>query len=279
MLAIESIALTVLFVTTILCHLFYWRESLAYPFYFHVCLTISLSMLLLTIGGMILEHIEGYRLFGGELKTHIGLTYTTFNPFMLVTLTLLGLNYESTAAQENIVIIDTIYVYMSNMITIGLLMMICNNYMEDREERNSKKIIWTEIEEFYRVIKSNPQANIKNLANNSKFTDIGKVNFTADDSIYLDLHCGHEYMINQDDLPEDERQDCLICLSVLERGERVIDHPRCNHTYHQVCLLRWLSHGSKVARCPTCKSNTRIELLVSMMNNTIDVSVTTRHQK
>lgn len=267
---VKSIALTMLCVSIILCHIFYWRESLASPFYFQVCLIFSISLFLFTNIGIRLELIERYRRFGGKLWIYAGLTYATFNPFMLVILILLLSSYEPTPSEVNILIIDAIYVLMSNMMTIVLLMLLFGNCEKDREERNNEKVILNEIEEFYRVIKSNPHATLKNLSHNSKFTDVGKVSFTSDDSKYLDLYCGHDYMINQDDIPEDERQDCSVCLSVLEKGERVIGHPGCNHTFHKVCLLNWLSYVPKVGRCPTCKSNTRSELFASMMSNRID---------
>ena len=267
---IESIALTTLCISTILCHMVYWRESLAYPFYLQVCMLISISLLLFTIIGIRLELIERYRRFGGKLWIYAGLTYAIFNPFMLAVFILLGSSYQSTAAENNILIIDGIYVLMSNMITIVLLMLLFGNCVDNREEKNNEKVVLKEIEEFYRVIKSNPHATLMNLAHKSKFINIGKFSFTSDDSKHLNLYCGHDYMINQDDIPKDERQDCSICLGVLEKGERVIGHPGCNHTFHKVCLLYWLSHGSKVGRCPTCKSNTRSELFASMMSNKTD---------
>lgn len=134
---------------------------------------------------------------------------------------------------------------------------------------NKQKMPLREIEEFYRVLKTNPQANIKNLIHNIKLMDIGKVSFTTDDSNYLDLYCGYEYMINQDNFPEDKRQDCSICLSLLERGEQVICHPGCKHEFHQVCLLYWLLNCSKVGRCPNCKNNTRTELFTYILNSRI----------
>ena len=216
---------------------------------------------------------RGLQAIRHKSRIYARLTFAIFNPIMLAMFTRLSISYDYkmiSAAQDDLLMVDSMYVYVSNMITVVLLATLCKNCLEDREKRNSEKVVFREIEEFYRVMKSNPHANMKNLAQNIKFMNIGKFSFTSDDSKYLDVHCGHEYAIYQDDLLEDERQDCSICLSVLERGERVIGHPGCNHTFHQVCFLHWLTHGSKVGTCPTCDSNTRIELLTSMMSNRIE---------
>lgn len=132
---LESVEFTILAaicVPFILCHLFYWRESLEYSSNLKTCLLISFLSLLLTIFGIGLELKEEYKRFGYKLRKYSRLTYVTFDPFMPIIFTVLGLNYKSTAQNDYILIIDTIYVYLSNMITIGILMMLCIVYLDEK---------------------------------------------------------------------------------------------------------------------------------------------------
>lgn len=44
-------------------------------------------------------------------------------------------------------------------------------------------------------------------------------------------------------------EQCTICLSDFEKGERVRVVPSCKHTFHEACLTEWLQ---KRFRCPNC---------------------------
>ncbi|KAK9073683.1 hypothetical protein SSX86_006277 [Deinandra increscens subsp. villosa] len=45
--------------------------------------------------------------------------------------------------------------------------------------------------------------------------------------------------------------ECSVCLSVFEEGEEVRKLPRCNHSFHALCIDMWLySHFD----CPLCRA-------------------------
>ncbi|KAI4335243.1 hypothetical protein L6164_013907 [Bauhinia variegata] len=45
--------------------------------------------------------------------------------------------------------------------------------------------------------------------------------------------------------------ECPVCLSVFEEGEQVTKLPRCNHSFHALCIDMWLySHFD----CPICRT-------------------------
>ena len=135
---------------------------------------------------MTLELIEVCRRFGHKSRIYARLTFAIFNPIMLAMFTRLSISYDYkmiSVAQDDLLMVDSMYVYVSNMITVVLLATICKNCLKDREKRNSQKMVLREIDEFYRVIKSNSRPNMKNLAQNIKFISIGKVSFTSDIAI------------------------------------------------------------------------------------------------
>ena len=49
-----------------------------------------------------------------------------------------------------------------------------------------------------------------------------------------------------------EKEECGICLSDFEAGERVIELPNCIHFYHGECVVPWLKINKS---CPTCRTN------------------------
>lgn len=73
-----------------------------------------------------------------------------------------------------------------------------------------------------------------------------------------------KYNKKAQDIMEDEDEDegrrkeeyddyeCPVCLSVFEEGEEVRKLPRCNHSFHAVCIDMWLySHFD----CPICRTS------------------------
>ncbi|XP_062105894.1 E3 ubiquitin-protein ligase ATL41-like [Humulus lupulus] len=53
------------------------------------------------------------------------------------------------------------------------------------------------------------------------------------------------------DLDQDRSNECAVCLSNLEEGERARLLPNCNHTFHAECIDKWLSSQST---CPICRT-------------------------
>lgn len=51
---------------------------------------------------------------------------------------------------------------------------------------------------------------------------------------------------------------CIICFSELNKGEKVIELPKCCHLYHYSCLHPWMKKSNK---CPICKRIVRLALL------------------
>lgn len=45
--------------------------------------------------------------------------------------------------------------------------------------------------------------------------------------------------------------ECVICLGVIEEGEKVRILPKCDHTFHVECIDRWLGLRST---CPLCRA-------------------------
>jgi hypothetical protein len=69
--------------------------------------------------------------------------------------------------------------------------------------------------------------------------------------------------VDQSTLPEDQRKQCVICISDFEVGEKIILHPGCKHTFHPDCIQVWFK---KNLTCPICKCETRTNMLRNLKN-------------
>jgi hypothetical protein len=72
-----------------------------------------------------------------------------------------------------------------------------------------------------------------------------------------------ESKVDQSTLPENERKSCIICLGDFEKGEKIVLHPGCKHTFHDECVLEWFKTKLK---CPVCKKPTRSNMLRNLCN-------------
>ena len=55
-----------------------------------------------------------------------------------------------------------------------------------------------------------------------------------------------------------EETECSLCMEVIVVGEMVRALPRCGHTFHSMCIDRWLLGGQQAhqrRRCPLCNEN------------------------
>jgi len=53
-----------------------------------------------------------------------------------------------------------------------------------------------------------------------------------------------------------ESMVCPICKDAFENCENCIELPKCNHLYHQDCIVPWLTSNNS---CPTCRELIKIE--------------------
>ena len=49
----------------------------------------------------------------------------------------------------------------------------------------------------------------------------------------------------------EEEEHCIICLGDYELNEKIHHLPRCNHSFHNTCIHRWLVVQMK---CPYCRT-------------------------
>lgn len=69
---------------------------------------------------------------------------------------------------------------------------------------------------------------------------------------------------DQTDLDENDKKSCVICLGEFEKGEELILHPGCKHTFHYECVVNWFK--TKLV-CPVCKCNTRENMIKNLKND------------
>lgn len=81
----------------------------------------------------------------------------------------------------------------------------------------------------------------------------------------LNDYFGAKYGKDQTNIPENDLEECAICLSAFELESNVISHPKCNHKFHKDCLEHWMQVGtSEQSLCPICKACTRTEMIASI---------------
>ncbi|CAI5460763.1 unnamed protein product [Closterium sp. Yama58-4] len=51
---------------------------------------------------------------------------------------------------------------------------------------------------------------------------------------------------------QEEKQECIVCLSEMVVGESAVTLPCCNKSFHQQCITAWLATAGA---CPLCRSS------------------------
>jgi len=60
---------------------------------------------------------------------------------------------------------------------------------------------------------------------------------------------------------QENRSECVVCLSEFNVDEAIVTHPKCTHLYHPECLFGWFEKSKQEGKCPVCRTLTRKELL------------------
>lgn len=106
--------------------------------------------------------------------------------------------------------------------------------------------------------------NIQNLANGQvraqelirQDRGVDTYALFADEKQKLLETCSYYYQANAA-LNESRVEDCVICYSDYQDGDKIIDYPMCKHKYHADCLLEWIKTRTT---CPVCRRGIRSSL-------------------
>jgi hypothetical protein len=55
-------------------------------------------------------------------------------------------------------------------------------------------------------------------------------------------------------------EECSICLGKLNPDKKMIVKTKCNHTYHMICLEKWLY---KKEICPMCRIDINYYIIIN----------------
>ena len=62
--------------------------------------------------------------------------------------------------------------------------------------------------------------------------------------------------------------NCLVCSTKIEKGNRMVLHPQCNHSFHFECISASVERVTETGVCPSCKIGTRKAMLFQLRLNT-----------
>jgi hypothetical protein len=152
----------------------------------------------------------------------------------------------------------SLLVFLALMEFVGLCVLGCLAAAVHREKRVKAEAK----EEFERVYENilKPEYDLNEFFAKHGET-IDKVGLSEKEIAILNDRFGVVFQEDQTNMDTNDKKECAICLGEFERGERLVIHPQCNHTFHSVCLGNWLKNDTVGCVCPYCKTSCRRAML------------------
>lgn len=154
-----------------------------------------------------------------------------------------------------------IFVVLMELVALCLFGCLAVAMQNEKKKREEAQI------EFERVYEDILKPDFNLAAFLEKHTEnVDKLGLSEKEIVILNDKFGSEFKEDQSEISQNEKKECAICLGEYEKGEHIIIHPMCNHTFHSGCLGHWLkndknAHGSV---CPICRTGCRRAMLTQI---------------
>ena len=169
--------------------------------------------------------------------------------------------YSHRCVKINVLVIDWIIIGIGNAALIISVVLLVLVFLEHRQFVQNQKKTLELLSDIYEKI-LDPAFDAPKFVHEHE-EGLNKYKLSEKETAILRDYCGKEFPQDQTAWKEDDKSMCIICFQHIEFQARVVSHPKCNHTFHEACLMPWYGKDENCS-CPICRRGTRTSLILQI---------------